>query len=124
MRYSKPLIKEVRNYTEAIYFGLNARQLFGAVVAAGTAVSVYFVLKDHMDEMLLSWICVLAATPGALFGFFKFQGLFAEQFLLILLRYIFSPKKLIYESRNIYAEQMEKERGGKKHENIAKRRRV
>lgn len=124
MRYSRPLIKEVRNYTEAIYFGLNARQLFGAVVAAGSAVAVYFVLKGKMDEMLLSWICVFAAAPGALFGFFKFQGLFAEQFLLILFRYIFSPKKLIYESRNIYAEQMEKTKGEMKRENNAKRKRI
>ena len=114
MKYEIKLIKEVRNYTEGIYFGLNGRQLCGAILAIGMGGLAYFSLKDHMDDMVISWICVLAAAPGAAIGFFKYQGLTAEQFLVVVLRYLFSPKRLIYESRNLYVDLLKRKEAVKK----------
>lgn len=121
--YEVKLIKEVRNYTEGIYFGLNTRQMCGAILAIGMGGLTYFILKDKVNEMLVSWICIFAAAPGAAIGFFKFQGLTAEQFVVVMLRYIFSPKRLVYKSRNLYVDLL-KRKDGLSNENIKKRKRV
>ena len=38
--------KEIRGYTESMFFGLNARQFIFALLAVGVAIGVYFGLKD------------------------------------------------------------------------------
>ncbi len=121
--YEVKLIKEIRNYTEGIYFGLNTRQMCGAITAIGMATFVYLSLKDHMDDMLVSWICILAAAPGAAIGFFKYQGLTAEKFFVVFLRYLVSPKRLIYQPRNLYIDLLKKGKDTVKHENATERKR-
>lgn len=40
--------REIREYTEAMYFGLSLRQFICAVLACGVAVGLYFLLRPHM----------------------------------------------------------------------------
>ena len=72
--------KEVRNHKETIFFGMSARQLICSVAAIGTAVGIYLGLKDVLGEDTVSWLCILAAAPLALAGFFNYNGLTFEQF--------------------------------------------
>ena len=49
--------KEIRNYTEAIFFGLSLRQFIFSVLACGIAVGLYFdavepVIKKYEKESL------------------------------------------------------------------------
>ena len=73
--------KEIRNYTESMFFGLSLRQFIFSVLACGVAVGLYFLLRPHFGTETLSWMCILGAAPFALIGFVKYNGMTAEQFL-------------------------------------------
>ena len=46
--------REIREYTEAMYFGLSLRQFICAVLACGVAVGLYFLLRPHMGMETVS----------------------------------------------------------------------
>lgn len=73
--------KEVRKHKETIFFGLTARQFLCAVIAVGTAAGIYLGLGPVIGKETASWVCILAAAPVALAGFFHYNGLTLEQFL-------------------------------------------
>ena len=59
--------KEIRDYTEAIFFGLSLRQFIFSGLACGIAVGLYFLLHPYMSMETVSWICVLGAAPCVVF---------------------------------------------------------
>ena len=71
--------KEIRDYTEAIFFGLSLRQFIFSGLACGIAVGLYFLLHPYMSMETVSWICVLGAAPCVIFGFVKYHGMTAGQ---------------------------------------------
>ena len=73
--------KEIRNYTESMFFGLSLRQFIFSVLACGVAVGLYFLVRPHFGTETLSWMCILGAAPFALIGFVKYNGMTDEQFL-------------------------------------------
>lgn len=97
-------LKDIRNYNESIFFGLSMRQFLFAALALGCSVIVYFLFHDVMSTEAVGWLCILAALPGAFLGFFKYQGLNAEQFFRIVMRFLSSPKKLPRVNNNLYYE--------------------
>lgn len=40
--------REIRNYTESMFFGLSLRQFIFSVLACAVAVGLYFLLKPHL----------------------------------------------------------------------------
>ena len=96
------LFKDIRNYSESIFFGLSLRQFLFAALAVGSSVAVYFLTHGVLHDEIVGWLCILAALPFAFFGFFKYQGLTAWQFLRAAIRYFFAPKKLPRVDTNIY----------------------
>lgn len=58
--------REIRNYTESMFFGLSMRQFIFSVLACGVAVGLYFILRPYFGVETLSWMCILGAAP---FGF-------------------------------------------------------
>ena len=42
--------REIRNYTESMFFGLSMRQFIFSVLACGVAVGLYFKQKSHPAE--------------------------------------------------------------------------
>lgn len=104
-RYS--INKEVRNYQESLFFGLSLRQFLFALLAVAVAVSVYFGLRPVLGNGEIGWVCILAAFPFALGGFFQYNGMNLEQFLLAFFRSEFlTPKRLVFKSENMYAKLM------------------
>lgn len=101
--------KEIRNYTEALYFGLSARQCIFSALAVASAAAVYFIFGDILPKGILSYTCILTTLPFAYFGFFTYQGMNGEEFASCLIRYLFTPKVLIPEMNPIYM----KTHGGK-----------
>lgn len=73
--------KEVRRHRESIFFGLSARQFFCAALAVGLAVAVYLGVSSTVGKETASWLCILAAAPVAVAGFFSYNGMTLEQFL-------------------------------------------
>lgn len=97
--------KEIRNYTESVFFGLNIRQLIFSAAACAVAGSIFFLFKDALGTETVSWICILAAAPFAALGFLKYNGMTAEQFVWAWIKSeILTPKKLVFKSENIYYE--------------------
>ena len=43
--------REIRNYTESMFFGLSLRQFIFSVLACGIAVGLYFLLKENVCRM-------------------------------------------------------------------------
>ena len=105
--------KEIRDYTESIYFGLSLRQFIFSGIACLVAMLLFFLLRNHFGIETLSWICILGACPFAIFGFVKYNGMNAEEFILAYLKNgIFMSKKLVFNPTNIYYELVHKAKNG------------
>lgn len=99
--------KEIRNYTESMFFGLSLRQFIFSVLACGVAVGLYFLLRPYFGMETLSWVCILGAFPFAAMGFIKYNGMTAEQFVWAWFKSEFlMPKKLMFRPDNLYYEAM------------------
>ena len=97
--------REIRNYTESMFFGLSMRQFIFSALAAGVAVMLYFILKPIVGMETVSWVCILGVAPFAVMGFITYHGMTAEQFLLTWFRSeILEPKYLLFEPTNLYYE--------------------
>ncbi len=95
--------REIRNYSEAVYFGLSLRQFVFSVLACGVAVGLYFLLRPLFGIETLSWMCILGALPFAAIGFFKYHGMTAEKALFAYLRSeVLTPKQLKFKAVNYY----------------------
>ena len=107
--------REIRNYTESMFFGLSMRQFVFSALAILVAVGLYFLLKPHFGTETVSWMCILGAAPFAALGFITYHGMTAEQFLWAWLRSVLlEPKELRFESSNLYYEALkDKLEGGK-----------
>ena len=95
--------REIRNYTESMFFGLSMRQFIFSVLACGVAVGLYFILRPYFGVETISWMCILGAAPFALLGFITYHGMTAEQFIWAWLRSeMLEPKELKFEDSNYY----------------------
>ena len=99
--------KEVRDYQESLFFGLSLRQFVFALLAVAVAGGVYFGLRSMVGNADVGWLCVLAAFPFAICGFFTFNGMTFERFLIAVLRSeLLYPRHLVFKSDNLYAKLM------------------
>ena len=99
--------KEIRNYTESVFFGLTLRQFIFSIIACGVAVGLYFILKPYFEISELSWMCILGAVPFAVLGFVTYNGMTAEQFIVAYIKSeILMPKQLKYVGSNSYYDMM------------------
>ena len=100
--------REIRNYTESMFFGLSLRQFIFSVLACGVAVGLYFLFRPYVGTETVSWMCILGAAPFAALGFVKYHGMNAEQFILAWIKSeLLVPKRLIFNSENMYYEALQ-----------------
>ena len=97
--------REIRNYTESMFFGLSLRQFIFSILAIGVAVGLYFLLKPYVGTETVSWMCILGAAPFAALGFITYHGMTAEQFIWAWLKSeLLEPRQIRFEANNIYYE--------------------
>ncbi len=97
--------KEIRNYTESMFFGLSMRQFFFALIGVAVAVLMYFTLKSSLGVETLSWVCMLGAAPFVSMGFITYNGMTAEQFAMTWVKSkILEPQKVKFECDTLYHE--------------------
>ena len=97
--------REIRDYTESIFFGLSLRQFFFSACACIVAVGIYLGLKPYVGTETVSWMCIVGAAPFAAIGFVRYHGMNAEQFVLAWIRSeLLTPKALTFQATNIYYE--------------------
>lgn len=117
--------REIREYTESIFFGLSLRQFIFSLCACAIAVLLYFILKPYFGIETLSWVCILGAVPFAVLGFVRYNGMTAEKFITAWVKSeILIPKKLTFKPTNLYYEDLKniENRKVKKMRKIRKRR--
>ena len=93
--------KDVRSYKETVFFGLSMRQAVCSAIALAAAVGIYFGLRDILGQEIVSWLCILGAAPFAVAGFFSYNGMTLEKFLLAWFRSQFlcaGPRKFVAEN--------------------------
>ncbi len=97
--------KDVREYTEGVFFGLNLRQLICSGLAVASAVAVYFGAKGTVANDIITYLCIAVAVPFAAIGFIKYNGMPMEKIFVAWLKDNFIvPRKLTIKSNNIYKE--------------------
>ena len=97
--------REIRNYTESMFFRLSLKHFFFVIAAMGVAVLLFFLLEPYVGTETVSWMCVLGAAPFAALGFITYHGMTAEQFIWAWLRSeMLEPRELRFESENTYYE--------------------
>ena len=66
---------------------------------------MYFLLRPQFGTESLSWMCILGASPFAMMGFIKYNGMTAEQFVWAWIKSEFlMPKKILFSPDNLYYE--------------------
>ncbi len=100
--------KEIRDYQESMFMGLDLRQCVFSVLAILTAIGIYFGMREITGQEITGWLCVLGATPFAACGFFQYHGMTAEQFVWAVIKSeLLYPKKLVFQSEDIHYSCME-----------------
>ena len=118
--------REIRQYTESIFFGLSIRQFAFSICACGVAVMLYFLLNGKVHQEIVSWACIMGAIPFAALGFITYNGLPAEKIFYCWLKSnVLTPKRLVNKPTNYYYEILKPtyqkiEKEGLKNENIKK----
>ena len=97
--------KEIRDYTESIFFGLSLRQSIFSIIACAIACGLYFLFKERFGTEVTSWLCMLGAAPFAALGFIRFQGMYTEDIVkTALYSFLLSSTNLINKSFDLYEE--------------------
>jgi hypothetical protein len=97
--------KEIRDFTESMFFGLSLRQCIFSVLALGVAVGIFFGLRDRLGMETVSWVCIIGAAPLGAMGFITYHGMTAEQSALAWFKSeVLMPKHLTFKNENIYYE--------------------
>ena len=97
--------REIREYTESMFFGLTLRQFIFTVLAAATSIISYSLLRPVIGIEAVSWVCMLTAVPFAVLGFVRYNGMPAEKFIWAWIKSeILMPKHLCFGNSNLYME--------------------
>lgn len=97
--------KEIRDYTESIFFGLSLRQSIFSIIACIIATGIYFLFNDKLGTEMTSWLCMLGAAPFAALGFIRFQGMYTEDIVkTALYSFLLSSTNLINKPFDLYKE--------------------
>ncbi|MBE5038416.1 PrgI family protein [Subdoligranulum sp. DSM 109015] len=73
--------KDFQRYEEDVFMGLSLRQLLWSGASVAIAITVYFGLQPVLGQETVSWICIVAAAPFAMAGFFQYDQMTIWQFL-------------------------------------------
>ena len=97
--------KEVRSYTESIFFGLSPRQFIYSILACLVALIIYFLTIDTLGMETTSWLCMLGAAPFASIGFITYQSMTMEKIVIEFIKSILLKRtELIDKPINLYYE--------------------
>lgn len=95
--------KEVRQHKETIFFGLSTRQFACAVLAVGAAMGIYLGGKPALGQETASWLCIVAAAPVSFTGFFHYNGLTFERFVVAFIKSeVLCSRPRLFRADNLY----------------------
>lgn len=104
--------KEIREYSENMFFGLTLRQFFFSAFGCIAAVGIYFLCRDALGLEVTTWLCVLGVVPFAAIGFITYNGLPAEKLLAAYVKgKVIYPKRYLSKPVCCYYSAMEEHIG-------------
>lgn len=75
-----------------------------SALAVGVALLLYFGLRNFVGSGETGWICIVAAFPFALGGFFRYNGMNFEKFVVAFIQSeLLWPRALQNKPENLYA---------------------
>lgn len=108
--------KEIRDYKPKFLFNLTVRQVVCLVIALAICVPLYVFGVKIINDKLLQWIIFFIAAPFMLMGFFEYNGMTFEQFIVVWFRANFHNQKRPFQEepilsniRNIYLMQQRRD---------------
>lgn len=102
--------EEIRLYKEKMVFGLTWRQLISTIISVMVCVPLYLFAGTAIPSELVSWIIIFIALPIVSFGYFRFNGMAFEKFIVVVIKKEFLfPKKRYYKTENAFREWQNKE---------------
>ena len=105
-----PINKEIRHYQEEIFLG----QMICSGAAIAVAVAVYLGLTPLLGHETAGWVCIVAAAPIAAAGFFTYDCLTFEKFLLIVIdSTIIRNDWRLWKTENTYTKKKSGKKGDK-----------
>ena len=94
--------KEIREYREAMFWGLTLRQVLFSVLGLGISVGIYFLLRGRLGMEAVSWACIFGMLPCAMLGFVTYNKMPAEKFLWAVIKTeLLTPKQLMFKPKNL-----------------------
>ena len=94
--------KEIREYREAMFWGLTLRQFLFSVLGLGISVGMYFLLRGRLGMEAVSWACIFGMLPCAMLGFVTYNKMPAEKFLWAVIKTeLLTPKQLMFKPKNL-----------------------
>lgn len=100
-----PIPKEIKDYEPKYIFGLTFRQNITIGIMLLINIPLYNLGKNNINTELLSWIMILVSVPIIAIGFFRYNGMRFEEFLVAFIQTNFIyPKKRVYKTRNVFSE--------------------
>lgn len=93
--------EDIRTYSESVFWGLNLRQVVCCLLAIAAAMAVWFGIGTRLSTDASTVLCTAAAAPFSTAGFFKYNGMTFEQFVLVWLKFSVAPKALKFESNDL-----------------------
>lgn len=95
--------EEITSYKEKLAFGLTARQLLSTSLALAINIPLYIYGRKVIGDEAMSWIIIFTTLPIGFIGFFNYNGMTFEQFLVVMLQTeIIYPRKRKYQTDNLY----------------------
>mgnify|MGYP004512624501 FL=1 len=118
--------KEIREYREAMFWGLTLRQFLFSTLGIGISVGIYFLLRGRLGMEAVSWACIFGMLPCAMLGFVTYNKMPAEKFLWAVIKTeLLMSKQLIFKPKNLcYALFVCAEQAGHKASGEAEKRRT
>lgn len=92
--------KEIRSFTEAIVLGLSLRQCIFSAIAVIISLGIYLSFNEYISTEYLSWIIVGVSIPCGLMGFFTYNKMHFEKFIIVYIKtIILTPNKLVFKAK-------------------------
>ena len=108
-----PVLKDIRAYKTKVVGPFSTRELICAIIAIGCAYACYFVQTKLLGmEEMNGFVVMLAALPGALFGWVRPYGLNFESYMkAVFIDSVLAPKVRPYKPENPYYKIMKSSKG-------------
>ncbi len=95
--------KDIRDYTESIFLGLDIRQSVSTVIGCAISGIVFFLIRGKFGLDLSLFISLLFSLPALAYGFIKINGMTIDKYVkAMFFTLVQTPAELPVKSNSIY----------------------